>query len=97
MEPGSAADWAVAAFAGATAYFAFRGWKSSKQVEWLIGSLESHSTMRIRLDAKRENVKVIAYDPTVSRYPARIPLAGEEWPLDTIYLALPPDLRRSPE
>lgn len=91
---GSAPDWMIAAFASATALSAYQSWRSSKKVEWLIGALESHSTLRLRMEAKRDNLKVIAWDPSQSS-PARVPITGHDWPLDEIYLAIPPDLRRS--
>jgi hypothetical protein len=93
IEWGSAPDWAIASFAGATTLFAFQSWRSSKKVEWLIGALESHSTVRLRMEAKRDGLNVVAWDPEQSS-PSRVPMTGQEWPLDEIYLAIPPDLRR---
>jgi hypothetical protein len=95
MNWGSVPDWAMAGFAAATAYYAYQSGKSSRRVEWLIGALESHSTIRLRMRAKRDGLKVVAYDPVTARFPARGPLTGEEWPLETIYLALPPEFRAS--
>jgi hypothetical protein len=97
MEMGSLADWLMAAFAAATAWYAYQNGKTTEQLKWLIGSLESHSTVRLRLQAKREGVRVVAYDPTNSRFPGRIPHVGEEWPIDVVYLAIPRDLRKSVE
>lgn len=93
MVLGSLADWGLVTFAAATAYFAYASSKSAQRVEWFIGSIESHSTMQTRMSAKQAGLKVIAYDPKVTRYPARIPLNNEEWHLDAVYLALPLDLR----
>jgi hypothetical protein len=94
MHWGTVAEWAMALFAAATALLAFSSYRSSKQVEWLMGALESHSTTRVRMQAKRDGLKVKAYDPKDSRYPGRIPLLGEEWHLDEVHLALPREFRR---
>ena len=97
MNLGSVAEWGMVLFAGATAYYAYQSGKSSKRVEWLIGALESHSTIRLRMQAKRDGLKVVAYDPASSRYPARVPQIGEEWNLETVYLAVPPEFRGANE
>lgn len=94
MYCGTIPEWVMAFFSAATALLAWSSYHSSKQVEWLIGALESHSTMRLRMQAKRDGLKVKAFDPKISRYPGRIPLIGEEWHLDEVYLALPPEFRR---
>ena len=64
MELGSVADWGLVTFAAATAYYAYQTNRSSKRTEWLIGALESQSTMRIRIEAKKLGLKVVAYDPS---------------------------------
>jgi len=93
MNWGSVSERLMAVFAFATAYFAWATWRSAKKVEWFIGSQESHSTMTIRMQAKRDQLRVIAYDPSLTRYPGDVPLVGKEWPLDAVYLAIPPEFR----
>jgi hypothetical protein len=93
MVAGSIAEWGLVSFAAATAFFAWQSARSSARTEWLIGALESHSTIRLRMAAKQSGLKVFAYNPQAARYPARVPLVGEEWPLDAVYLAVPPEFR----
>jgi len=77
MHSGTVAEWGMVVFATATAtataYFAWVSSVSSKRIEFLIGALESHSTMQLRMDAWDRKLKVIAYDPATDRYPARVP------------------------
>ena len=93
MNWGWVAEGAAAIFAGAAALFSFLGWRSARRVEWLTGAMESHSTMQIRMQAKRDNLRVEAYDPDLRPYPGDVPLEGKEWKLETVYLALPPTFR----
>jgi hypothetical protein len=92
MNWGTVPEWVMAALAAATAGLAWATWRSSKRIEWFTGAMESHSTMDIRLQAKRDGIRVEAYDPALTN-PRRVPHPGEEWSLDVIYLALPPGLR----
>jgi hypothetical protein len=52
MTLGSASDWFLVAFAAATTVSAYRSWKTARELEWLMGALESHSTVRLRILAK---------------------------------------------
>lgn len=94
MTLGSASDWFLVAFAAATTVSAYRSWKTARELEWLMGALESHSTVRLRILAKDKGLKVVAFDPSHSRFPGSIPIAGDEWqPPDKIFLALPREFR----
>lgn len=62
------------------------------RVAWLTGALESHSEVRLKLDAKRDGVEMIWWDPTVSPVPIA-PKHGERVELSTIYLFVPQGLR----
>jgi hypothetical protein len=94
MSFGSVSEWMLVIFAAATAYSAWQTGKTTKELNRLMGALESHSTVRLRMLAKSQNVAVVAYDPELLRYPGHIPMVGNEWHLDKIYLAIPRDFRK---
>lgn len=99
MDPNTVS--AIASVASAVAalaalWMAIRNERSVKRLEFLAGALESHSFLRVRIAAKLAGIPVEAYDPSVNRYPGRSPQAGKEWPMDKVYAAIPPDLRREP-
>lgn len=39
------------------------------RLEWLLGSIESHSTTRTILAARREGIEVVWWDPTIEPWP----------------------------
>ncbi len=84
MGLGSLADWMLVILAAATTYSAWQTGRMTKELNWLMGALESHSTIRLRMAAKSAGIKVIAYDPNQSRYPSPIPMVGQEWSLEKI-------------
>lgn len=71
-------------------------WRLNKRVSWLTGAMESHSTLMLRLEAKRgidgKPVRVVWWDPNREK----VPFSGAhnvEADLETIYLYLPPEHR----
>lgn len=69
---------------------------------WLMGAMESHSTMMMRLEAKKQGIPVIWWDPTDNEtgeqywpvYDAA--KHGEEAIIEKIYTGIPLRLRKSP-
>ena len=56
--------WIQTAATIVIAVFAFLTWKAYKRIEWFTGAYESHSAMSLRLQAKKENIKMLWWDPT---------------------------------
>jgi hypothetical protein len=83
-----------------TVAFAWLTLRIQKQVTWLTGALESHSTLQVRLQAERENKPVVWWDPTFEGG------CKKNWPeqpkhldnalVKTVYVGLPPHLRKKP-
>lgn len=59
---------------------------------WFIGSMESHSEMRLLLEAKHRGVPCVWWDPSVE--PPEFPPHGENRALTQIKFYLPPHLRK---
>ena len=93
---------AAAVVVGFFSYFTMKVAQSNlsiaKRIEWLTGALESHSTIQLRLDAKKygSEVEMIWWDPTIAPVPS-IPKHGEKAELSKIYLFLPESLRAGKE
>jgi hypothetical protein len=58
----------------------------------LTGAMESHSTIMMRLEARRQGVPVVWWDPTQARTPCN-PRHDTPAELKRIYLFLPRELR----
>jgi hypothetical protein len=76
----------------------FFAWRISSRVAWLTGAMETHSTMMLRIEAKRgikeKPIKLIWWDPSIEPFP----FSGEhntEAELSEIYLGIPPKHRRA--
>ena len=67
-------------------------WRSSKRVEWLTGALETHSDIQLAIAAKRAEIELIWWDPTVELVPS-VRKHGEQRDLSRIYTYLPPSER----
>ncbi len=70
-----------------------------ERITWLTGSMESHSTLMLRLEALRTSnegtpIKVIWWDPKIEDWPHEGE-HGDEAELKTIYLGIPLDRRKN--
>jgi hypothetical protein len=73
-------------------------WKVYERIAWLTGAMETHSDLMLRIEARRgikdESIKLLWWDPTIEKTPTKKE-HGQEVDLSTIYIYLPPELRRS--
>jgi hypothetical protein len=76
-----------------TAVFTWLVWKTYERLAWLTGAMESHSTMQLRLAAKKADVPVIWWDPTIEA-PPTTPQHKEIATLEQIFLYLPVHRRK---
>lgn len=89
-------EWLMVAITFLLLIISFLAWRISRRVAWLTGAMESHSTLMLRIEAKRgvngEPLKVKWWDPNREE----IPFKGahdKEADLECIYLYLPPKYR----
>jgi hypothetical protein len=66
--------------------------RQNEQLAFFTGAMESHSTLMLRLEAKKQGVPVVWWDPTQARTPGN-PRHEQAAELDTIYIYLPTELR----
>jgi hypothetical protein len=70
-------------------------WKINNRMARLTGVMESHSTIMLRMEAKKQGIPIEWWDPTINDFP-REGKHQEQCELKTIYLALDPKLRENP-
>ena len=92
------AEWLMVAITALLVFLGILAWRINKHVMWLTGALESHSTLMLRLEAKRgvkdTPIKVIWWDPNREEAPFD-GAHGKEADLDNIHLFFPPKYRTS--
>lgn len=74
--------------------FGYLLWKLHSKIAWFIGSMESHSTKRLQLECREKMIPMIWWDPTIAPWPSEAVKHGDKVEIKTIYLGLPPNLRR---
>ena len=86
-------DWLMVIITFILGFFA---WRISAKIAWFTGSLDTHSELMLRIEAKRgingEPIKVIWWNPLIKHFP----FSGEhntEAELSEIYLGIPPKFR----
>lgn len=91
-------DWLMVIISGLLLIISYFTWRISSRLAWLTGAMETHSTMMLRIEAKRgidgQPIKVIWWDPSREAFP----FSGEhraEADLEKIYLGIPPKYRSS--
>ena len=89
-------DWLMVIISGLLLIISYFAWRISSRVAWLTGAMETHSTMMLRIEAKRgingQPIKIIWWDPSREAFP----FPGEhgtEAELNEIYLGIPPRYR----
>jgi hypothetical protein len=82
--------WAAATAAACIGVLALR---TARRVAWFTGSTESYNMKQLQLAAKRDNVRLIWWDPSIRPWPFD-GQHGEEVKTETIYLGIPLDRRR---
>lgn len=89
-------DWLNVLIAFLLLFLSILVWRLNRRVTWLTGALESHSTLMLRLEAKRgvdgKPIKVVWWDPNREKLPFK-GAHGVEAELEQIYLYLPPEHR----
>ena len=92
----SITDWLNVLIAFLLLFLSALVWRLNRRVTWLTGALESHSTLMLRLEAKRgvegKPIKVVWWDPNREKPPFK-GAHGVEAELEQIYLYLPPEHR----
>jgi hypothetical protein len=66
--------------------------KQNEQIANFTGAMESHSTLMLRLEARKYGLPVVWWDPTQARTPGN-PRHEQPADLSTIYIYLPTELR----
>ena len=91
-------DWLMVIISFLLLLLGFFAWRISAKIAWFTGAMETHSTMMLRIEAKRgingEPIKVIWWNPSIKHFP----FFGEhntEAELSEIYLGIPPKFRRA--
>lgn len=72
-------------------------WKTYKRIEWLTGSMETHSSLMLQIEAMRgineKPIDLVWWDPTIEAPPVDM---GHRKAIDLkrIHVFLPPELRQ---
>lgn len=92
------AAWVTVLLTLVIAVFTFLVWKVYERIAWFTGSMETHSDLMLRIEARRgingEPIKLLWWDPTIEKIPAKRE-HGQELDLSTIYIYLPLEMRRN--
>lgn len=89
----------IALLTGVIALFTYLVWRCYRRIEWLTGSLESHSMIALRLEVARtmtssgQSVKIIWWDPDIGGAGAQ-PKHGDDATVNEVRIFLPPHLRQ---
>ena len=99
VEQVTLADWLMVIITILVAFISLMAWHVSKLIAWLTGAIESHSSIMLRLEAKRgvgeEPIKVVWWDPTIETPPINRK-HGDEADINCIYSYVPPKERKCP-
>ena len=96
------ADWANVIFAGSVAFSGWMVWRATQEIAkynerltWFTGAMESHSKIMMRLEANRQKIPVVWWDPDIEGVPTT-PSKKHKAPaeISTVYQFLPPNLRK---
>ena len=80
--------------AGAIVYFAWASWRVSSRLAWLTGAMESHSDIMMRLEAQKQEIPMVWWDPTVEVFPDEGIAHSKECRMNKIAVGLPEHLRK---
>lgn len=92
------AAWVTVLLTLVITFLTFLVWKTYEQIAWFTGSMETHSDLMLRIEARRgingEPIRLLWWDPTIENTPAE-KKHGQEVDLSTIYIYLPLEMRRN--
>jgi hypothetical protein len=54
----------------AIAFFAWTSWRVSRQLAWFTGAMETHSDLLMKMEARRQKIPMIWWDPTIAPFPS---------------------------
>jgi hypothetical protein len=77
----------------AIAFFAFASWRVSRQLSWFTGAMETHSDLLMKMEARRQKIPMIWWDPTIEPFPSTAE-HGKPVRLRKIWSGMPPRRRR---
>jgi hypothetical protein len=80
--------------AGAIVYFAWASWHVASRLAWLTGAMESHSDIMTRLEAQKQKIPMVWWDPTAEMFPDDGVAHGKECRINKIAVGLPTHLRK---
>lgn len=98
IEQVTLANWLMIIITLLVAFISLMAWRTSQLIAWITGAMESHSSIMLRLEAKRgvgeQPIKVIWWDPTIEAPPISRK-HGEEADIKCIYSYVPLKERKS--
>lgn len=78
----------------AIVYFAWASWRISSRLTWLTGAMETHSDIMMRLEARKQKIPMVWWDPTAEVFPYEGVAHGKECRISKITVGLPAYLRK---
>ncbi|MDX1489303.1 MAG: hypothetical protein R3268_13925 [Acidiferrobacterales bacterium] len=79
--------------AAAIACFAWASWRVSTRLAWLTGAMESHSDIMMSLEATKQKVPMVWWDPTVEVFPHDGVAHGKPCSIKKLAIGMPEHLR----
>jgi hypothetical protein len=79
---------------GAIVFFGWASWRTASRLAWFTGAMESHSEIMLRLEARRQKIPTVWWDPTVEAPPFHGVAHGKKCQIAQIRIFLPEHLRQ---
>lgn len=94
-------DWLMVVLTFVIAIFTILVWRVYQRIAFFTGAMESHSTMMLRIEARKHNIPIVWWDPTlqgpsVKSWPPFTGEHGKEAVLNEIYIGIPVENRKYP-
>lgn len=80
--------------AAAIVYFAWASWRVSTRLAWFTGAMESHSDIMMRLEAQKQKIPMVWWDPTVEAFPRDGIAHGKPCHIKRLAIGMPEHLRQ---
>lgn len=92
-------DWLMVCLTFVIAVFTILVWRVYARIALFTGAMESHSTMMLRIEAKKNGIPVTWWDPTLNgpctkSWPQLQGEHGKEAVLEQIYIGVPVERRK---